>query len=116
MCRELRDNIQQDLSNGIIAVWHDQSHLIKYGTCHPHIEVPKGIISEEEYVRDEEKICVIFMNKEHFGGNNNLRGYSFKERIRQWPKKIYAFMLKVGGKIGVEGLMRKIVHKKQRAN
>ncbi len=111
MCQELRDNIQQDLTNGIIAVWHDQSHLIKYGTSHPHIEVPKGIVSEEEYVRDEEKICVVFMNKEHFGGNINLRGYSFKERIKQWPPKIYALMLKVGCKVGLEGLLRKIVHR-----
>lgn len=116
MCQELRDNIQQDLSKGIVAIWHDQSHLIKYGITHPHIEVPKGVVSEEEYVRDEKKICVVFMNKDHFGGNNNLRGYSAKERVKQWPKIIYASMLKVGSIIGFDVFLRKMAGKYKKTN
>lgn len=110
MCQELRDNIQQDLAKGIIAIWHDQSHLIKYGTCHPLMEVPKGIVSEEEYVKDWDKICIVFMNKEHFGGNAALRELSFKERIKIIPGKIYAFALKVFSWIGLDKALRKLAH------
>lgn len=112
MCIELRDNIQKDLSRGIIAIWHDQSHLIKYGSCHAHMEVPNGIISEEEYVQDKGKICVVFINKEHFGGNNVLRGLSIKQRVKQWPKKIYSILLRAAKIFRLDGALRKIVHKK----
>lgn len=111
MCQELRDNIQQDLAKGIIAIWHDQSHLIKYGTCHPLIEVPKGIISEEEYVRDEERICIVFMNKAHYGGNDALREISIKERMKKIPGKLYAVALKIMSMVHLDGALRSLAHK-----
>lgn len=111
MCQELRDNIQKDLAKGIIAIWHDQSHLIKYGTCHSHLEVPKGIISEEEYVHDWEKICIVFMNKQHFGGNDTLREVSFRERLKKVPNKMYGFALRLLSLVRMDGLLRKLAHK-----
>lgn len=30
MCRELADAVRRDLEDGVIAVWHDESHLNKY--------------------------------------------------------------------------------------
>lgn len=110
MCQELRDNIQKDLAKGIIAIWHDQSHLIKYGACHPHTEVPKGIISEEEYVHDWEKICMVFMNKKHFGGNDTLRDVNMKERLKKFPNKVYGQALKILSKVHLDGLLRRVAH------
>ena len=82
MCKELRDNIMKDLNNGIIAIWHDQSHIIHYAITHPHKEVPAGLISEEEYIQDINQIKIIFMSKSRFGGNDSLREISTFKQIK----------------------------------
>lgn len=74
MSQLLRDNIAQDLSHGIIAIWHDQSHVQNYALSHSFIEVPRYIICSEEYV----STCAtppyaIFANKQHYGGMYKLR-------------------------------------------
>lgn len=35
MCEELDKNIKKDLDNGIIAIWHDESHMNKYFVDNP---------------------------------------------------------------------------------
>lgn len=35
LCRKLSQNIRQDLQRGIIAVWHDESHLNRHCIDHP---------------------------------------------------------------------------------
>ena len=81
MSQQLRDNIAKDLSNGIIAIWHDQSHLQQYATKHCFCEVPRNVICSEEYMEGRTPY-VIFANKKHYGGMHILRDMSLLFRIR----------------------------------
>lgn len=108
MCKTLRDRVNDDLSRGIIAVWHDQSHLEKYATENPHLIIAKGIISSEEFA--DAKICrAMFLNKEHFGGNDVLRGASKKTRLVNKTKKA---LRKVARTLGITKLVKKLRKKK----
>ena len=100
MCRVLRDNISVDLSKGIIAIWHDQSHLIRYAIDKLHYEVPFGLISEEEYMYSN-ACCLIFEAKRKYGGNDVMRGVSFRERLKNSPFKIYSKIVRFTQKIGL---------------
>ena len=97
MSRELRERIAVDLQNGIIAIWHDQSHLIKFATEVSHYNVKKGVIASEEYA-DLEYAALIYRNKEKYGGNDKLRGASWHEKVKHFPRKIYRKLLKILGK------------------
>lgn len=47
MCRELADAVRQDLDNGVVAVWHDESHLNKYVIGrHPLVLSPEYLFPE----------------------------------------------------------------------
>ena len=110
MCRTLRDRTARDLQKGIIAVWHDQSHLIKYATEVPHINIARDLVSYEEYA-DPDRCLLMFPAKARFGGNDKLREVSLRERLRHFPKKAYAFILKLTSKIGADKALRKTVRK-----
>lgn len=108
MCCTLRDRISQDMRNGIIAVWHDQSHLEKFGTEIKPYDIPNGIIASEENA--DLNICyLIFLDKNKFGGNDYLREESLKERIKHKPKKIYGRILKCTEKTGFNQYIHFIV-------
>ena len=109
MCRELRDRTTIDLQKGFIAVWHDQSHLIKYATEVPHYNIENGYVSYEEYA-DFSKVVLIFPAKAKYGGNDKLREVSKKEAIGHLPKKIYAKLLNGLRIIHLDKIFRKIVH------
>lgn len=109
MCRTLRDRIAQDLNNGIIAIWHDQSHLIKYATEVKHYNVEKGIVASEEYA--DKNICaMIYRNKENYGGNDSLRDVNLGDRLRHFPKKCYSKLLIICGKVKLDKTLRAVVH------
>jgi len=110
MCNQLRDNIQIDLNNGIIAVWHDQSHIIHYATKHPHKEVQHKLISEEEYIPDRNELHIVFLSKSNFGGNDALRDVSIFERLKHLPRNFYGGLLKLTEKFGGTKILRKFVH------
>lgn len=109
MCNELRDRTSKDLQNNFIAIWHDQSHLIKYATEVPHYNIENGLISYEEYA-DLDKAVLIFPAKSKFGGNDKLREVSTQEVIKHMPKKIYASLLKVLSIVHLDNVFRKVVH------
>ena len=109
MCRELRDRTAKDLQKGFIAVWHDQSHLIKYATEVPHYNIENGYVSYEEYA-DISKALLIFPAKEKFGGNDKLRDVTRKEALSHMPKKVYAKTLKALSVVHLDGILRRIVH------
>lgn len=108
MCIVLRDRIQVDLSNGIIAVWHDQSHIIKYGTEIPHTEVARDLICQEEKKPIEGKCLIVFKAKETNGGTDNLRESGSKKRFRHKVVKTYSKAIDVLSKIGFDKPLRGI--------
>ena len=111
MTLELRDNIQKDLDNGIIAVWHDQSHIIKYGAEHAHLEVGKDLICQEERNPVEGKCVMVFLTKEKNGGFDNLRENGLGARIRHTTTKVYGVLLKGADVMGVGKVLRRLVKK-----
>lgn len=111
MTLELRDNIQKDLDNGIIAAWHDQSHIIKYGAEHAHLEVGKDLICQEERNPVEGKCVMVFLAKENNGGLDNLRENGFRSRLRHTTIKAYRVMLKSAEAIGLDKVLRGLVKK-----
>ena len=104
----LRDRTAKDLQKGIIAVWHDQSHLIKYATEVPHYNIANGLVSYEEYA-DMDTCLLIFPAKAKYGGNDNLREVSTKVRIQHLPKKIYGKMLDAAKVCHLDNAVRSVV-------
>ncbi len=51
MCHELSHNIDVDNNHGIVAVWHDESHITRFAINHPEAKIlPAGYLYPEEYV------------------------------------------------------------------
>ena len=111
MCQVLRDNIMKDMANDIIAIWHDQSHIIHYGINAPHMEVPFGLISEEEYMYGD-KCSLIFEAKKKYGGNDVMRGSSFAIRVKHIPTKIEAYLIVLLQKLHLYRVIKNILNKK----
>ena len=103
----LRDRVARDLEKGIIAVQHDQSHIVKYGTEINCVEVPRNVIVSEEYKEGRDPY-VIFTNKRHVGGMYKLREMSLGFRVKAW---FYEVGRKVTGALGVKSLLKKLFKK-----
>jgi hypothetical protein len=68
----LKNNIQEDSDNGIIALWHDESHLNRYFIDNQPKELNSGYAyPESANIPFEKKI--IQLNKDIYGGHNFLR-------------------------------------------
>lgn len=111
MCKELRDNISLDMKKGIIAVWHDQSHIIKYGSCHAHKEVPRDLICQEEKNPIPGKCLIVFLAKDKNGGTDSLRGSGMGKRFRHRVIKIYGKLLDITSKFGMDKILRNVAKK-----
>lgn len=62
--KRMRDNIQTDLENGVVAVWHDESHWNKYLTENPFTEFnPSYCYPETASLPFEKKILAL--DKDH---------------------------------------------------
>lgn len=108
---DLRDNIQADLNKGIIAVWHDQSHIIKYGAEHAHMEVPRDRICQEERDPVEGTCVLVFLAKEKNGGVDNLRENGWKTRAKHMAIKTYKVVLKTADALGMGKSCRRLAGK-----
>ncbi len=77
MSRELRDWTAQDLKNGIIPIWHDESlenaYFYHYRNDVTVKMIGPELINMEEFVKDGLKPCAIFRNKDRYGGNIGIR-------------------------------------------
>lgn len=84
MIRSLNKNIQFDLQEGIIARWHDESHINRYIIEHSHHVLPVSYCYPQyEALADVEMVRI--RDKTYYGGSGVLRfqPLSFKERLRE---------------------------------
>lgn len=72
LIRQLKENTQKDLDNGIIAIWHDESQLNKYvADKHPKVLNPGYAYYEGLEVPYEK--AIMMRHKDRFGGNAFMR-------------------------------------------
>ena len=81
MVKILDINIREDLEKGLIARWHDESHLNRYILDHPYKLLPVHYcfpqfwnLEAEEIVRIRDKLC--------YGGTKTLRGGNVSWYVR----------------------------------
>lgn len=111
MTLDLRNNIQKDLNKDIIAVWHDQSHIIKYACEHDHLEVGRDLICQEEKKPVNGKCVMVFLAKEKNGGIDNLRDNNLKKRSKHFIIRVYHLVLVIFDTIGLGNLLRGLAKK-----
>ena len=74
MSESILENIQDDLARGIIAVWHDESHLNRYFYDNPPalvLDHPFAVAENMTQIKEESK--VLFLDKSVRGGHDFFR-------------------------------------------
>lgn len=75
--RHARAAIDADFHDGIVAEWHDESHINRYITEHPFSLRPASYCYPQNWKLDEEPIIEVRDKKEH-GGRDPLRSVGTK--------------------------------------
>ena len=90
---ELDNNVEEDLKNDIIALWHDESHLNRYILNRNDIKVlgPEYVYPEDWDLPFEP--VIITRDKKRFGGHNSLRDQKVKGespiiKLKRFVKRI----------------------------
>lgn len=89
LIKDLQKNIDEDYKKGIVALWHDESHINKYILDHKYKLLGPEYMSPEEKDMPFEKI-VIVRDKNKYGGHDFLRGnkvctlMKIKNVIKKW--------------------------------
>jgi hypothetical protein len=89
MIHKLKENIQTDLDNNIIATWHDESHLNKYmADKNPRILSPAYSYSEGDKLDFQPKI--LMLDKTRLGGHKYMRGQKqgILDKLKMTIKKL----------------------------
>lgn len=76
MSEEIAHNIDIDQANGIIAIWHDESHINAYFAKYKKYKVlnPGYIVPEKRLKGFPFKPYMVVLDKVHVGGHEFLRG------------------------------------------
>jgi len=77
LINSLREAIIKDDSNGVVAVWHDESHINKYILSHPYKLLSPAYCYPEGWDIPFEKVIIV-RDKNKFGGHDVLRGVNKK--------------------------------------
>lgn len=86
----LKRNTQADLDKGIIARWHDESHLNKYmATRHPKILSPAYAFPEGHELPFEP--VILMRDKSLFGGHLFMREAAPERKLTIWQRIVRRF-------------------------
>lgn len=90
----LKENIQTDLNNNIIAKWHDESQLNRYMLdCKNYKILPPSFGYPENWILPYEPI-VLIRDKDKAFNTSDVKGYktswvNIKKIIRSWLNKLF---------------------------
>jgi len=89
MSEQLDKNIDEDYRNGIIAIWHDESHLNRFAVDHYNeIKILDPSFGYPEGWNLPFKPKIIIRDKNKYGGHSFLRNNSsFLQKVKGWFKK-----------------------------
>jgi hypothetical protein len=75
MSESLRNNIEDDLSRNVMALWHDESHINHFLYYNPpaYIFEPPFASAENFQIPDLKRSKILFLDKGKFGGHNFFR-------------------------------------------
>lgn len=88
LIQELKKNIDIDRQNGIVAIWHDESHLNKQILLKPFKLLHPGYVYPEGWELPFEK-KIIMRDKRRYGGHNSLRGQDKNSTINLLYTRFY---------------------------
>ncbi len=74
MTESIKESIEKDMGNGIMAIWHDESHLNKFFYENPPeliLETPFAVA--ENYTNKEKESVILFIDKNSRGGHQFFR-------------------------------------------
>ena len=94
MCHQLKNNIDIDIKNNVVAKWHDESHINKYfSVIEPKQLHPGFCYPQDWYLPFEQKTLLLDKNK--FGGHGFLRGEHKENKFQFLKSKLFYFKLVV---------------------
>lgn len=92
MVDDLCTAIDKDMQRGVIARWHDESHLNRYIVHRNYKILSPGYCSPEDwYLPFKEKI--IILNKKYFGGHSALRKDKTATLVRRLRQRVRPLLL-----------------------
>ena len=98
-CHLLDKRINQDLAKGVIALWHDESHINWYALTHPHYRLlDASFCYFEDYPLDK-PIYIYLRLKSHYFDVDTFKKDPPKSQLTPREEKFNAVSLKLAQKI-----------------
>ena len=102
MSEILQNNIDKDLENNIIALWHDESHLNRYlvdlkKQGETPLILPTNFTWPEDeklqkiypFLQENKEPNMIILDKDKFGGRDYLRAHGWKYELKSWFDNVF---------------------------